>query len=847
MEYNFTAIEAKWQEFWECNESFKSRFSVTSTKKFYCLDMFPYPSGSGLHLGHPLGYTGTDIISRYKRMNGFDVLHPMGFDAFGLPAEQHAINTGEHPAIVTQRNCDYFVSQLKKIGLSYDWSRLLNTTDPEYYKWTQYIFLQLYNSWFDRTLNRARPISELPLPEHLINASPLLQEEYRAKYRLAYYAEAHVNFCPALGTVLANEEVINGRSERGNHEVIRLPMKQWMLRITEYAERLIEGLKDLDWPESIKEQQYNWIGRREGATIDFKVLNSPLTLTAFTTRPDTLPGVTFIVIAPEHPLVEELTKASQKSEVEGYLEATKRLSDLNRTLDSREKSGVLLGALAINPFNGAHVPVYVADYVLATYGTGIVMGVPAHDERDAQFAEKYSLPSVPVEEGAHDIANFLEQKGVGKRVIKYKLRDWLFSRQRYWGEPIPIIHWEDGEVTPLTLEELPLQLPELSEFHPSTNGESPLARATSWLKVIDPKSGRLGRRETHTMPQWAGSCWYYLRFINPHNKERFCDATLEKHFMPVDLYVGGAEHAVLHLLYARFWHKVLFDLNLVSTDEPFQKLYNQGTLVNEAFQNERGSLIPTDEVIEGEDGSYLHRNTGEKLKKIMGKMSKSLKNVIDPLEIVKEFGADTLRVYLMFMGPFDAMRPWDDKAILGSHRFLKRIWNLVQNHLQSNSDDKTSFEVTALIHQTIRKVTLDTDSLKFNTAIASMMELLNNIDSTPLCRQDVKTLVLLLSPYAPHIAEELWQLLGEKESLSYAPWPAYDEALTVQKSVEVVIQINGKKRGSVTVACTLTENELKVAVIEAMAKTNYPVKGDHKFITVFNKENDLPRLVNVIC
>ncbi len=888
------SIEPKWQKYWEENKTFRT--TEMGRPKVYVLDMFPYPSGSGLHIGHPLGYTATDIYSRYKRMKGFDVVHPMGYDAFGLPAEQHAVNTGEHPGIITEKNCKTFTKQMQAIGFSYDWDRELATCTPDYYKWTQWIFLKLYNSWFDDAAQRARPIEELPIPKEVEAAGPLAKQEYQARYRLAYYADAMVNWCPALGTVLANEEVINGRSERGNHEVIRKPMKQWMLRITKYSERLLSELEDIDWPEAIKEQQRNWIGKKTGAEIVFPVADADLKVVAFTTRPDTLCGVTFFVIAPEHPLVDKITTPACAADVAAYREAAAKLSDFDRTFENRKKTGVFTGGYVLNPLTGEKVPVYVGDYVLLSYGTGAVMGVPAHDERDFAFAQTCKLPvkaviipqdassemvesvtggtvswtesgvmlphdsAVARELGLEGVSNveagkkivtWLEAQKLGSRVVNYKLRDWLFSRQRYWGEPIPIIHWEDGSVSSLSEAELPLVLPQVEDYKPSDGGESPLAKAQQWLEVTDPSTGKRGRRETNTMPQWAGSCWYYLRFIDPKNPNAAWDPTLEKRWMPVDLYVGGAEHAVLHLLYARFWHKVLFDLGYVSTREPFKKLYNQGMIQSHAFKDKRGALVSVDLVVEDEGGVARHKQTGEELEKIVAKMSKSLKNVINPDDVIKQYGADTLRTYLMFMGPLDASRPWDFKAISGNVRFLRRAYSFVTGGKESGirdvvGSDVEPLEVKKAINKAVKKVGEDVESLAFNTPISTMMELLNTIGDKAVSRETLEKLILILCPFAPHLAEELWERLGNRAPASLAPWPEFVPAYVVDDVVTVVIQVGGKKRATVEVAPTIDEESLKKRVIESMAATAYPAKASDRFITVYNPGTKTPRLVNVI-
>jgi leucyl-tRNA synthetase len=893
-EYTPSSIEPKWQQFWESNKTFKT--TESGKKKVYVLDMFPYPSGSGLHIGHPLGYTATDIYSRFKRMQGFDVLHPMGFDAFGLPAEQHAVNTGEHPALITEKNCRTFATQMKAIGLSYDWDREISTTTPDYYKWTQWIFLKLYNSYFDEDLQRARPIEELPLPQEVQSQGVLAVQAYQAEHRLAYYANAMVNWCPALGTVLANEEVIDGKSERGNHDVVRKPMKQWMLRITKYSERLISELDEVDWPEAIKEQQRNWIGRKTGAEIVFPIVGATNSLVAFTTRPDTLFGVTFFVIAPEHPLVDEITTAECRDQVTAYREKAARMSDFDRTFENRKKTGVFTGGFVQNPITGEKVPVYVGDYVLISFGTGAVMGVPAHDSRDFEFARTFNLPIKPVLvpegatekvltavtegeiswtesgimlpmahpvaaelalegisniEAAERIVGWLERSALGHKVVNYKLRDWLFSRQRYWGEPIPIVHWEDGTTTSLAAEELPLLLPQVEDYKPSDGGESPLAKAGDWLEVVDAKTGKRGKRETNTMPQWAGSCWYYLRFIDPKNDNAGWDPALEKKWMPVDLYVGGAEHAVLHLLYSRFWHKVLFDLGCVSTKEPFKKLFNQGMIQSHAFKDKRGALVSTDLVTEKDEHTFVHSQTGEVLDRIVAKMSKSLKNVINPDDVISQYGADTLRTYLMFMGPLEASRPWDSKAISGNYRFLRRSFAFVVGTRDVGARDVVSLdaepnEVKRAIHKVVKKIGEDLDALRFNTPISTMMEFLNTVADKPVSQDTLEKFVLVLAPFAPHLSEELWERLGNKAPASLAPWPVYDPALVQDDVVTVVIQIGGKKRATVEVAPSISEEDLRTAIIAEMAGTAYCVGVSDRFITVFNPGTKIPRLVNVL-
>jgi leucyl-tRNA synthetase len=894
-EYDPKATEKKWQAYWEKNQTF--RVNRPGAKKLYVLDMFPYPSGAGLHIGHPLGYTGTDIYCRFKRMQGYSVLHPMGYDAFGLPAEQHAIDTGEHPGHITRKNCQRFTEQLKALGFSYDWSREVATCTPDYYKWTQWIFLKIYNSWFDEEQQRARPISELPIPEDVKLCGAKAIYDYQSEFRLAYNANAMVNWCPALGTVLANEEVIDGRSERGGHEVIRKPMRQWLLRITKYAERLLSELDQIDWPESIKEQQRNWIGKRYGAEIEFALADGSAVLRAFTTRPDTLFGVTFFVVSAEHPLVPALTKPEHKEQVERYCQDASKLSELARTMETRKKTGVFTGSYVLNPITAEQVPVYVGDYVLMSYGTGAVMGVPAHDSRDFEFAKAFQIPiravivpggaaadtrdaitrgdmawtdsgvmrpcqfpaatelaleGKPNEEAMRLITGWLEKQGRGKGVINYRLRDWLFSRQRYWGEPIPVIHWEDGRTTPLEESELPLLLPEVEDYLPSEGGESPLAKAVQWLNVVDPKSGLKGRRETNTMPQWAGSCWYYLRFIDPHNEKQAWQPELEKEWMPVDLYVGGAEHAVLHLLYARFWHKVLYDLGHVSTREPFQRLFNQGMLVSYAYKNQRGALVPLDEVIQDESGTACHKSSGEALQKITAKMSKSLKNVVNPDDVVEIYGADTLKMYLMFMGPLEAIKSWDAQAISGVHRFLKKAWSFVASHLEGGHLDmvpeaEEAKRVAAARNQAVKKVTEDLDGLRFNTAVSALMEFLNLMSSEKVSRTTLETFVLLLAPMASHLCEELWQRLGHGATLAYEAWPKWDESLLKQDTVKVVVQVNGKKRSLVEAARDVSEDNLRAQIIAHMADTAYRVSEGDRFITVYESGTKVPKLVNVIC
>lgn len=802
MSYNHKEIEKKWQKYWAKNNCFNT-LDDPNKEKFYALDMFPYPSGQGLHVGHPEGYTATDILSRMKRAQGYNVLHPMGWDAFGLPAEQYALDTGNDPAEFTKKNIETFRRQINSLGFSYDWNREINTTDPEYYKWTQWIFTKLYEKG------------------------------------LAYEAEVAVNWVPELGTVISNEEVIDGKSERGGYDVVRRPMRQWMLKITAYADRLLEDLELVDWPESIKDMQRNWIGRSEGANVTFKVAGTEESFTVFTTRPDTLFGATYTVLAPELELVKKITTPEQTAAVEAYIEETSKKSDLNRTDLAKEKTGVFTGAYAINPVNGQEIPIWIGDYVLASYGTGAIMAVPAHDERDYEFAKTFGIDILPViaggditteaytGDGPHINSDFLnglnkaeaiakmnewlEENHVGKKEVSYRLRDWLFSRQRYWGEPIPVIHWEDGTTTTVPESELPLRLPVTSDIRPSGTGESPLANIDEWVNVVDPETGMKGKRETNTMPQWAGSSWYYLRFIDPHNKNEIADFEKLKRWLPVDIYIGGAEHAVLHLLYARFWHKFLYDIGVVPTKEPFQKLYNQGMILGE--NNE--------------------------------KMSKSRGNVVNPDDVVAKYGADTLRLYEMFMGPLDASIAWNENGLEGSRKFLDRVWRLIVDEEGKMRDRITTINdgrLTKVYHQTVKKVTEDMANLHFNTAISQLMVFVNEankVDALPY--EYVEGFVQLLAPIAPHIGEELWQILGNEESLTYVPWPTYDEAALVEDEVEVVFQVNGKLRGKQNVARGLSKEELEqIAMNHEAVKEFIEGKTVRKVIAVPDK------LVNIV-
>ena len=827
MEYNHQEIEAKWQKYWADNKTFRTG-TDKNKPKFYALDMFPYPSGAGLHVGHPEGYTATDILSRYKRAQGFNVLHPMGWDAFGLPAEQYAMDTGNDPAEFTAENIANFKRQINSLGFSYDWEREVNTTDPNFYKWTQWIFTKLYEKG------------------------------------LAYEAEVAVNWVEELGTAIANEEVLpDGTSERGGYPVVRKPMRQWMLKITAYAERLLEDLEEVDWPESIKEMQRHWIGKSVGADVTFNVEGTDEAFEVFTTRPDTLFGATYAVLAPEHPLVDKITTPEQAQAVADYKHQASLKSDLARTDLAKEKTGAFTGAYAINPVNGKKMPIWVADYVLASYGHGAVMAVPAHDERDWEFAKVYGLEILPVVEGGNveeavytedgphinseflnglDKAQaiekaiaFLEEKKIGKKKITYRLRDWLFSRQRYWGEPIPIIHWEDGTSTAVPEDELPLVLPVTSDIKPSGTGESPLANLTDWLEVTR-ADGVKGRRETNTMPQWAGSSWYYLRYIDPNNSEALADPELLKEWLPVDIYVGGAEHAVLHLLYARFWHKVLYDLGVVPTKEPFQKLFNQGMILGTSYRDHRGALVATDKV-EKRDGGFYHMETGEALEQAPAKMSKSLKNVVNPDDVVEHYGADTLRVYEMFMGPLDASIPWSEEGLEGARKFLDRVVRMIEN---SEITEGSTGELDKVYHETVKNVTERLDNMYFNTAISQLMIFVNSANKAKALPRDyAKGFVQLLAPFAPHIAEELWVELGEKPGISYVAWPTYDESKLVESEVEIVVQINGKLKAKIKIAKDLSREELSKLGQEAVAQA-LEGKNVIKVIAVPNK------LVNIV-
>jgi leucyl-tRNA synthetase len=847
MPYDPRSIEARWQERWRERNTFRAELDPAKPK-YYVLDMFPYPSGAGLHVGHPKGYIATDVVARYKRMRGMNVLHPMGWDAFGLPAEQYAVETGVHPRETTRRNIETFKRQIQALGLSYDWSREIDTTDPGYVRWTQWIFQRL----FERGL--------------------------------AYQAEVPVNWCPALGTVLANEEVIDGKSERGGHPVVRLPMKQWMLRITAYADRLLEDLEELDWPEPIKKMQRDWIGRSEGAEVRFPVAgHEGLAIEVFTTRPDTLFGATYMVLAPEHPLVARITAPERFAAVEEYVEAARRRSERARMADARTKTGVATGAFASNPVNGERIPIWIADYVLAGYGTGAIMAVPGHDERDFEFASTFGLPirkvvdvpgrelptaedgvatasgfldGLPTAQAKRRMIEWLEREGHGRGRVTYKLRDWLFSRQRYWGEPFPVLHLEDGTVKLVPESELPLLLPELEDFRPSGDQRTPLERAPEWMETVDPETGRPARRDRNTMPQWAGSCWYFLRFVDPRNEMAPWSPEAERYWMPVDLYVGGAEHAVLHLLYSRFWHKVLYDLGLVHTREPFRKLVNQGMILGASYRwydddlsddpaarprayTAREVRVEGEKVVAADDGRELkarwlgpeqvrladgrafHPTLGIELEEVLEKMSKSRGNVVNPDAVVEQYGADSMRLYEMFLGPLDKEAPWSTEGILGVHRFLQRVWRLVvddedeaREALRALPEGPGPEAQRRLLAETVQGVSDDFEALRFNTAIAKLMIFVRDgAKEAPLSRESVETLVRLLAPLAPHLAEELWERLGHAESISTAPWPAADPALLRAATVTLAVQVNGKRRDEVQVPADADEAAVRAAAL----------------------------------
>jgi len=857
--YPFDTIEPKWQKYWDDNKTFKATedLSFPKEKRRYVLDMFPYPSAKGLHVGHPEGYTATDIYCRYMRMNGYNVLHPMGFDSFGLPAENYAIKMGVHPAKTTADNINHFRKQIKELGFSYDWDREVATSDENYYKWTQWIFLKL----FERGL--------------------------------AYEAESPINWCPSCKTGLANEEVVDGLCERCKTRISRKRIRQWILKITEYAERLLEDLEGLDWPEPVKLMQRNWIGRSEGANVIFKIDGYPDTgddkacLEIYTTRQDTLFGATYMVLAPEHHLVEKITTAGQKAAVNAYLDEAAKKSDLERTDLAKTKTGVFSGAYAINPVNSEKIPIWIADYVLISYGTGAIMAVPAHDERDWEFAKAFNLPirlvvaaekpepgkdysaeppectiadgysvnsglitGLTTTAAKEKITAWLEGKGLGKKAINYKLRDWIFSRQRYWGEPIPLVHCPKCGIVAIKEEELPLKLPDVQSYTPTGTGESPLAAITDWVNTSCPKCGGPGKRETNTMPQWAGSCWYYLRYLDPHNDKALADREKMEYWAPVDFYVGGVEHAVLHLLYARFWHKVLYDAGIVNTKEPFIRLVNQGMITSFAYQRKDKTLVPTDQVEKRQDGSFIEKASGEEVNEVIAKMSKSLKNIINPDEIVRDYGADSLRVYEMFMGPLEISKPWSTAGLIGVSRFLEKVWALgikneesgMRNEKErSNSADLEN--LTKLLHKTIKKVSHDTATLNFNTAISQMMIYCNELTKqNKLTVPMWEPLVIMLSAYAPHLGEELWEKLGHKESVSKSTWPAYDESLTIDDESTIVVQVNGKIRDKFSVSTGTGKEELeKTAMALPAVKKWTEGKTIVKLIAVPDK------LVSIVC
>jgi leucyl-tRNA synthetase len=920
--YNPVEIERRWQQFWETYKTFRTPDpgdpGTSGKTKYYVLDMFPYPSGAGLHVGHPEGYTATDILARFKRMKGFHVLHPMGWDAYGLPAEQYAVEKNVHPRITTQQNINTFRRQIKSLGFSYDWDREVDTTDPGYFKWTQWIFLLIYDTWYDPAQKKGRPISELLIPPEVQKQGDAAVRKFQDDHRLAYRAEVPVNWCPALGTVLANEEVIDGKSERGSHPVERRPLRQWLMRITAYAERLLDDLKDLDWSESIKLMQRNWIGKSEGAEVDFSLAGEvkspdpthaildkfPTRIRVFTTRPDTLFGATYMVLSPEHALVEKITTPDQKKAVREYQEAAARKSDFDRTETAKKKTGVFTGAYAANPVNGEKIPIWIADYVLATYGTGAIMAVPGHDERDFEFAKQFGLPVVtvvkpadawlketgstinelkaayceegvainsgqldglPTPEAKQKIIGWLEERRLGTRRINYKLRDWLFSRQRYWGEPFPVLHAVDakGNATGVTrrLEagELPLIPPDLEDFKPTGTPEGPLSKATEW--VNQDINGQRYKRETNTMPQWAGSCWYFLRFIDPKNPTAFADPAKLKYWLPIDLYVGGAEHAVLHLLYSRFWHKVLFDRGYLPCPEPFQRLVNQGMILGEyeyhitpevfsACKSELAEMgIETihmpkkedddrethvlrvkgpesklislpDEMVEKKQGKSWLKGTTIELMGRADKMSKSRGNVVNPDDIIREYGADSLRLYEMFMGPLEAVKPWSTKSVEGVYRFLTRAWRLIVDEGErfqlhpAVREAQTDRETLRVLHHTIKKVTEDTEGHRFNTAISAMMEFVNHVTKLEVRpRSILDPFVLLLAPYAPHIAEEMWRALGHTNTLAYEPWPKFDPALIQADEIDVPVSINGKLKTVLKVAAEIDDAALEAAAL----------------------------------
>ena len=896
MSYNFTEIEEKWQKYWVENKTFKAE-NNSQKPKYYVLDMFPYPSGSGLHVGHPLGYIASDIISRYKRSNGFNVLHPMGFDSFGLPAEQYAIKTGQHPKETTDKNIIRFKDQLDKLGLSFDWDREIKTSDSTYYKWTQWIFLKLFNSYYDNEHDKAQPIEKLKIPKNMNDEN---KESYIDSKRLAYVDTVDVNWCEELGTVLANEEVIGGLSERGGFPVVKRPMKQWVMRITDYADRLLNDLTELDWPESIKLSQKNWIGKSEGAQIIFPIDKNKY-IEVFTTRPDTIFGATYLVLAPEHPLINKITKDEFSKEISHYIEETSKKSDLERQENEKNKTGVFTGAYAQNPISKKKVPIWISDYVLSSYGTGAIMAVPAHDERDNEFAKKFNLDINRVIDGGNDdecytgngtminsgnynnidnikfkstVIELLENENNGKKTTNYKLRDWIFTRQRYWGEPIPIIY-DGNKKKSLDLQDLPLELPEVESYLPTNDGLSPLARNTDWVNIS--KDGKDYMRETNTMPQWAGSCWYFLRFLDPNNNNEFANKDFIKYWMPVDLYIGGAEHAVLHLLYARFWHKVLYDLDYVNTSEPFKKLVNQGMILgksafihriintndyisldlkrNEVTQKIHVDIAFVDEKNrldidklknnnpEFKDVNFIKNETFYVSREIE-KMSKSRYNVVSPDDICKKYGADTLRMYEMFLGPIDQSKPWNTAGITGVFSFLNKFWNLFfEDDKFCVSDDPPSMEVLKIYHQTVKKVIHDIDKFSFNTSVSAFMICINELTSKDCNSRDVlSNLCILLSPFAPHICEEIWSLLGNKSSISIETYPEYDEKFLKESVIEYPVSFNGKLRFKISLPSNVQKNEVELLISEHELTNKYLAGTSIKKIIFVPK-----KIINIVC
>lgn len=894
-------VEEKWRETWRLQGTFRTRDPSAEDPTFYCLDMFPYPSGDGLHVGHPVGYIASDILSRYKRMKGFNVLHPMGWDAFGLPAERHAMKTGQDPAETVRKNAKTYRRQMQSIGLSYDWEREFSTTDPSFYKFTQSMFIDLFEAWFDPDAQCARHIDTLPIPDDVRANGKKAVAGYKDDHRLAYYDEALVNFCPDLGSVVANEEVMaDGRTEQG-YKVVRRKQRQVMMRISAFAERLLSGLEDLDWPQSIKEMQRNWIGRSVGHIVTFEA-DGGKGISAFTTRAETLPGVTYLALAPEHPLVETLTTNEHRSDVTEYVNAALQKSELARQ-QSSEKSGVATGAVARNPLTGDDVPVYVADYVLAESGTGAVMGVPAHDPRDFDFARLMSLPVVPVilpegpentavssgnkvwtgpgiaapfdlkpyndldlsgqasEVFASTLCKYLVEGGIAQERVTYRIRDWIFSRQRYWGEPIPLIHWSDGTVEPATKDSLPIQLPALNDFRPSPDGTPPLSRATEWVQVNDKDGTRKGLRETLTMPQWAGSCWYALRFMQPDNTEEPVDSEIETAWGSVDMYIGGAEHATLHLLYARFWYLALSDLGRIQTREPFRKLVNQGMLLAPSYRNNRGVLIPSDEVEQRADGQFYVRKssahyeteTADKpLEQINAKMSKSLRNVVTPDEVVEQYGADAYRVCLMFMGPVEQTREWDDQKVAAAARFIRRFWRFVTDDTHTVRGTCSPYEedreVTCLVDSAVQQISEGVEGLRLNTPISDLMKCINGIGSRQISKNSLEKLVLAFSPFAPFMCEELWQRMGNKTSLALEGWPEVDMSRHHgPENVNLVVTINGKKLQVLDVPADADDSTLDSLAIAAAKERRSDVSAEElRAVVVRDKKTGLPKLVNVI-